>query len=126
MGLPPQTRDTFCLETKSIQKVQGLWCFYYNLQRLFGHAIQAAALQDCFLSPYNKQSLWLLLKNLICQKESFKDYQSLSLIIQKSIISAWRIQVRWALNNLARPPSAGGITKGQGAAGLVRIGDEAL
>jgi hypothetical protein len=24
LGLPPQTRDTFCLETKSIQKIQGL------------------------------------------------------------------------------------------------------
>ncbi len=28
--------------------------------------------------------------------------------------------MRWALNDLAGPPSAGGITKGQGAVGLVR------
>ena len=33
--------------------------------------------------------------------------------------------MRWALNDLAGPPSAGGITKGHGAAGLVRVGDEA-
>jgi hypothetical protein len=33
--------------------------------------------------------------------------------------------VRWVLNDLAGPPSAGGITKGQGAVGLARVGDEA-
>ncbi len=33
--------------------------------------------------------------------------------------------VRWVLNDLAGQPSAGGITKGQGAVGLARVGDEA-
>ncbi len=33
--------------------------------------------------------------------------------------------MRWALIDLAGPPSAGGITKGEGAVGPSRVGDEA-
>ena len=35
------------------------------------------------------------------------------------------LSVRWALNDLAGPTSAGGIIKGQGAVGLARVSDEA-
>ena len=62
--------------------------------------------------------------------ESFKhgstfmhEYLLCLILIQKIMIE-W-LSVRWALNDLAGPPSAGRITKGQGAVGLARVGDEA-
>ena len=58
LGVAPQTCNTFCLETKSIQKIQGLWSFRYKLRLLYttqSKPFRYASFRDCLPNPTSIQ-----------------------------------------------------------------------